>query len=71
MSSKRTFQEIRTKILKSLKQKPKSITAVSKNINSNWITAYRHLIWLERVEGKVKKVKESKREIIYKLKNER
>jgi len=65
---KRTFQQIRREILQSLEEKPKSITAISKDISSNWITAYRHLVWLEKIEEKVKKIKDTKKEKIYKLK---
>lgn len=63
---KRTFTQIRVKILKSLEEKPKSMTAIAREIGANWITIKRHLIWLEKVEGKVKLVKKNEREHIYK-----
>lgn len=63
---KRTFKQIRGRILKSLGEKPKSITSVAKELKANWITIKRHLLWLEKVEGKVKLVKKNEREHIYK-----
>ena len=62
---KRSFEEIRKGILRSLSKGPKSITAIAKDIKSTWLTAKRHLEWLE-FKKKVKVVRKSKRGIIYK-----
>jgi response regulator of citrate/malate metabolism len=51
-SKKRTFEEIRKAILKSL-DKPKTITIVSREIEASWVTTRRHLQWLVLI-GKVK-----------------
>lgn len=64
---KRRFKELREDILNTL-DKPKSITQIAKDARMTWKTAQKHLIWLEKVEGKVKIVKKSKRKTIYKKK---
>ncbi|MDI6807236.1 MAG: ArsR family transcriptional regulator [Candidatus Aenigmarchaeota archaeon] len=65
---KRTFQEIRKKILQTLEEGPKPITQIANSINADWRTAKRHLEWLEKMENRVKQVKKTKGGIIYKLK---
>jgi len=65
--SKRTFKEIRLAILNIL-ETPKSITQIAKDSGTTWKTAQKHLLWLEKVEDKVKIVRKSKRKIIYKRK---
>ena len=65
--SKRKFKEVREDILETL-EKPKSITQIAKDARMTWKTAQKHLLWLEKVEGKVKIVKKSKRKTIYKKK---
>jgi len=63
---KRSFSSIREDILKVLVTGPKSITKIARESEMTWKTAQRHLIWLERIEGKVKVIKKTKRKIIYK-----
>lgn len=43
-SKKRSFKEIRKAILESL-NRPKTITQISREIESSWITTRRHLRW--------------------------
>ena len=64
---KRTFKEVREKILDVL-DKPKSITQIAKDVEATWKTTQRHLIWLDKMEGRVKIIRKSKRIIVYKKK---
>lgn len=63
---KRRFDEIRKKILKSIKNKPLTKMEISKEINADYRTVERHLIWLLGM-GKIKTLKKNKK-IYYKLK---
>lgn len=65
---KRSFKQIRKEIIQSLQKGPKSITQVANSIDADWRTANRHLIWLEKIEDKIEKESETKREVIYRLK---
>ena len=65
-SMKRTFSRIREDILKTLSRGPKSITKIANDSRTTWKTAQRHLLWLEKIEGRVKVVKKTKRKKIYK-----
>jgi response regulator of citrate/malate metabolism len=51
-SKKRSFSEIREAILESL-DRPKTITQISREIESSWITTRRHLRWFMLL-GKVR-----------------
>ena len=62
---KRTFEEIRKAILKSL-DKPKTITIVSREIEASWLTTKRHLKWLVFL-GKVKAVERLGRKFYYRV----
>jgi len=46
---KRTFKKIRESILKSI-DSPKTITEISREIESSWLTTRRHLHWLVLIE---------------------
>lgn len=63
--NKRTFKDLREDILNVL-DKPKSITQIAIDAKTTWKTAQRHLVWLDKMEEKVKVVSKSKRKIIYK-----
>ncbi|MBU0899127.1 MAG: ArsR family transcriptional regulator [Nanoarchaeota archaeon] len=63
---KRAFLKIRQDILKNLETGPKSITKIAEESGMTWKTAQRHLLWLERMEGKVKIIRKTKRKIVYK-----
>lgn len=65
---KRSFSKIRANILNSLETGPKSITKIAKEINTTWKTTQRHLLWLEKIEEKVKIIKKTRRKTIYKKK---
>jgi response regulator of citrate/malate metabolism len=62
---KRTFEEIRKAILKSL-DKPKTITIVSREIEASWLTAKRHINWLVFL-GKVKAEEKLGRKFYYRV----
>lgn len=62
---KRTFISIRNEILSALGNEPKSITRIANETGMTWKTAQRHLVWLEKMENKVKIIKHTKRKIIY------
>lgn len=66
---KRTFKQLRKEILQSLQEGPKSVTQVAKSVDADWRTAKRHLVWLEKMEGKIKKIRGTKKEITYRLSN--
>ncbi|MBL7160924.1 MAG: hypothetical protein ISS93_03700 [Candidatus Aenigmarchaeota archaeon] len=63
---KRTFLKIRKDILNTLETGSKSITRIAYESRTTWKTAQRHLLWLEKIEGRVKIVRKTKRKIIYK-----
>jgi len=63
---KRAFSKIREDILKNLETGPKSITKIAKETGTTWKTTQRHLLWLEKIEEKVKIVKKTRRKTIYK-----
>ena len=69
MVKRRKYREIRSEILKALSQGPKSINEVAKSINSSWLTARRHLRWLEY--RKVEKMVDKPRWKLYRLKVDR
>jgi len=64
-SKKRTFEEIRKAILKSL-DKPKTITIISREIETSWDTTKKHLQWLEFI-GKVKAKEKLGRKFYYRF----
>lgn len=65
---KRTFEQLRNHILESLKGGPKNISQIAKEINADWRTVRRQLIWLEKVEEKVKEIKKNQRARMFKIK---
>lgn len=62
---KRSFEKIRKAIIETLEKEPKSITAVARSISSTWLTAKKHLEWLE-FKKKVMVVERNERAIVYK-----
>lgn len=61
---KRTFKQIREKILKIL-DKPKSTRQIAKDISAEWRTAKKQLMWL-KAEENVVIYKKTDKEIIWK-----
>jgi predicted transcriptional regulator len=66
MTNRRKFRQIRKEILQVLGQGPKSINEVAHNINSTWLTAYRHLEWLQY--RKIEKIIDKPRLKLFRLK---
>ena len=66
MVKRRKYREIRREIVQVLSQGPKSINEVAESINSTWLTAKKHLEWLEY--RKVEKIVDKPRWKLYKLK---
>ena len=63
---KRNFKEIRNKILKTLNKSKMTRMEIARNIDADYRTVERHIIWLIGID-KIKKVEKDKR-IYYKLK---
>lgn len=63
---RRNYSSIRKEIFKALRKEPKTITVISRGINADIRTTKKHLLWLEKIEGKVKKIKRGDK-IVYKL----
>jgi len=64
---RRTNSKIRRAILQSLDQGPKTVNEIAKETNANWLTAKRHLDWLEKYRQKVRVIKRNKRLILYEM----
>jgi len=64
---RRTNIKIRRAILQSLDQGPKTVNEIATEIHANWLTAKRHLEWLEKYRQKVRVIKKNKRLIIYEI----
>jgi predicted transcriptional regulator len=65
--NKRTFKELRKIILKVLNI-PKSTRQISREINAEWRTTKKQLMWL-KAEDKVEIASKSDKEIIWKRKD--
>ena len=63
---KRSFDEIRNKIINSLTESRMTKMEIARNIDADYRTVERHLIWLIGTD-KVKKVEKDKK-VYYKLK---
>lgn len=64
-SKKRSFKQIREAILKSI-DSPKTITHISREIETSWVTTRRHLQWLVLV-GDIKVEERMGRRFYYRV----
>ncbi len=63
---RRNYNSIRKEILKVLRKGPETLTTVNREINADIRTTKKHLLWLEKIEGKIKKIRKGSN-IVYKI----